>query len=380
MTVIIMANGSSTRWGNSNKLLAKIDGIPLILRTIQQVRKKGVEPKIATSNDEVKDVVGCDIIDVGETVSAEHTWLKTKPYWKGRTIILWGDVYFSDNTINEIFTSKGLKFFGRNVHFGEGYACAYDEKDFGFVAEALTETNLCDWKFYDYLVGMPLTPSKNKIWYDTNVWHECDSYTQDIDSPEEYENVLKIIANKPKEIVTISFDDGLVKSCLKAASLAYPFKLTFFISSELVKKDHGIWLNLQRFGHDIQSHGATHCRITNTNYKYELEKSYNYIEQFHGKPYIVAYPYEVSPKVIYPSRYDWVRHGVIMPQYEVDAYQLSQMVRKHSGEWKHIVFHGLDGEGYASIKSDEFKKFINWLKTQPYKVMTAADVYKEYIK
>jgi len=381
-TVIIMANGQNTRWNGENKCLALIDNEPLICRTIRQVREYGVEPYVATSVKEVKKNVDCKIIDVGFTQSAEETWYKTKDFWKGRTVILWGDVYFSDRTIKEIMVSQGLKFFGRRIHYGEGYACAYDERHFKFIIECLTETDFYDWKFYDYMAGMPLTANKNKIWYDHSIWHECDIYTRDIDTKEEYKALLEILDKKPKEIVTICFDDGLVKSCEKAIEIAEPFKISFFIVTDWAKKkgEIGFWKEVQEAGHDVQSHSATHSRILDRNYEREFKESYEFIKELHGRPYIIAYPYEITPKIFYPSPFDWTRFGVIMPQFSCDAYYLGQMVRREQVFWKQIVFHGLDGEGYASINSAEFAAFIEWLKEQPYEVKTMAEVYNEYIE
>src|SRR3972149_2869907 len=99
--IIIVAGGDGTRWNNYlgvKKHKVKIDGEELINRTCRLFNSSTIiEEKYNETNTEVDKL------------------LATKKYWKDRTIILFGDVYFTEDAIKKILENQehSLVFFER---------------------------------------------------------------------------------------------------------------------------------------------------------------------------------------------------------------------------------------------------------------------------
>jgi molybdenum cofactor cytidylyltransferase len=65
VAAVVLAAGSSSRMGDLNKLLALINGMPLVCRVLEQVRQSQADPIIVVTGhqaDHVRDALeGCDV-------------------------------------------------------------------------------------------------------------------------------------------------------------------------------------------------------------------------------------------------------------------------------------------------------------------------------
>lgn len=111
--VIIAAAGSEARWGNfrgTQKHLAVVEGEVLLERTVKQFLKYTDDVCIIGTDDNYK-VDGASLYvvkspntnwkDGAKFMSSSGLWLR-----QGRTIIVFGDVYFTNDAVKTIMTSS----------------------------------------------------------------------------------------------------------------------------------------------------------------------------------------------------------------------------------------------------------------------------------
>jgi hypothetical protein len=116
MRALILCAGDGTRWGNYlgvPKWLAPIDGIPILHRTVTLLRARGVTDirVVAKPGDEhTAQVAGAVVerarldptnFEADRFRSSRHLWSDT-----GRTIILYGDVYYTDAAMDTIVSDQ----------------------------------------------------------------------------------------------------------------------------------------------------------------------------------------------------------------------------------------------------------------------------------
>lgn len=196
--VIILAGGEAKRYMGLPKQMVDICGEPLIHRICRQVVERGYGPIIATDNDTIIKYF-IDLHRIHDTPmrfyspdkgTVQYGWMRTRPLWQKRVIMLWGDVIFSQATMDRIFDSKGFCNFG-SIRQAETFAWGYDECDYDRLLLASEATDYIEWHFYRYLIGIPLETTG----YDTEIFQDIKDYTTDIDYPLEYKSFLENVVN-----------------------------------------------------------------------------------------------------------------------------------------------------------------------------------------
>lgn len=211
--LIILAGGKQVRWGQcSSKMLAPVLGRPLIRRTCAQLRRTGQPRPTIYSAD--AEVVGNERAfwpdrcqgTVLEAIAA------TSPLWRRQTTILLGDVVFSDQAMQWLaetgvdetnpvqvfgktgpneFTDKrwpeiyGLRF---SISAGNGLLKCIDEALNGPCERKII------WELYRALLRIPQVREPDYWYYyhppQSRLFAEISDWTDDIDSPEEYRNLV----------------------------------------------------------------------------------------------------------------------------------------------------------------------------------------------
>ena len=115
-TILILAAGPARKgWTNANpKQLAYVQGKPLIVRTIDQLNKRGYtnDVVVVTKYKRIKEVSPRYFIPAKNYWRTE-TILSTQELWDERTIIIHGDTIFSDVAMDAIVAEPGpLMFIG----------------------------------------------------------------------------------------------------------------------------------------------------------------------------------------------------------------------------------------------------------------------------
>ena len=153
--IIITCAGKAHRWENKNTLkqLMPIYGEPLLHRTVRLLRKRGYDDiHIAHRNTQLK-VEGCQHFSPPSSPWISSTISASAHLWTDHTIILLGDVYFSEEALDRILHDEStLKFCGRigasswtGCKYGELFALVFRSSAHtelnGAVEEALSEAN-----------------------------------------------------------------------------------------------------------------------------------------------------------------------------------------------------------------------------------------------
>jgi len=212
--VIIAAAGSPARWGNHlglPKQYIHFCGMPLLQRTVSQVRGFGMVSEVVVTADNpppegivIKGAVfvpGYPLADSGEMLA--DILLTADP--EDCTVYLFGDVYYSPFCLQNVFVSAamtersgilGLHYFGRRgggangKDWGEVFAIlvrgrAARERWAGAVEAAKARANraerLTSWEVLDFL--------RDRVDY---YWTEIRDETEDFDTPTDLDKWIKL--------------------------------------------------------------------------------------------------------------------------------------------------------------------------------------------
>jgi len=226
MRAIIIAAGEGSRWGDYTgvpKHLVKVDGEPILYRTIRLLKENSVNEIIVVGPlDSRYNPNGVNLFvpvkhqeyaDADKFLSSEILWNHV-----GRTITLFGDVFFSKDAITKIVSNNRTSWtvFGRSgrseftgTPYGEIFAHSFFPNDIPKHKECLNI--LVDavkakdakkgngWEHYKVMRGVrgrDIKKSKNII--DEN-FIEIDDWTEDFDFPEDYDRFIERRNHKDKQ-------------------------------------------------------------------------------------------------------------------------------------------------------------------------------------
>lgn len=199
MRIIIAAAGDGTRWKNfrnTPKHLMTIEGDILLHRIYKQFNKFSNDIIIIGKDDRYKiegaqlesPLLG-DWLDFGKIYSSHHLWSDD------RTIIVFGDVYFTDEAVEKIVSNQDdLKFFmrkGPSKFTGKGHKEIFAVAFSGGMNNKIKQSilKLIDkkqggagaWRLYLYIHNIKREGDSFK----TDGYVEINDWTDDFDRPED---------------------------------------------------------------------------------------------------------------------------------------------------------------------------------------------------
>lgn len=213
---IIIAGGKGTRWDNYNgipKHLLEVDGEPLINRTIRLLKEYNTDIIVATDLPlNISGIEICKPVNTEGFYDADK-FLSSSSFWNknGRTVILYGDVYFSEEALAKIFdyAHPDWTLFGRigassftGKNHGELFAISFYHDYIPEFESALRRViklyndGLIDrnggWEVYKAMIRLP-----DEVF----IYHfyplagprfvNIDDWTDDFDWPKDYEMFLE---------------------------------------------------------------------------------------------------------------------------------------------------------------------------------------------
>lgn len=206
LKIFILCAGNHTRWGNHlgiPKQLIRINGETLLDRIIRLFGKHGYHNIDIISNDERLKLSNCNFFRPSNFRWAVETFLSTQTLWKNKTLVLLGDVFYTEKAIKIILKSnQGIHFYGRPsaskftfTPYGEIFAFSFDQNSWNKMVEhsenAITDATLGGrgklWELYRSIAGFQLTEHK----IEKQIFIPIHDFTDDIDSPDEYNKVIK---------------------------------------------------------------------------------------------------------------------------------------------------------------------------------------------
>lgn len=211
---IIICAGEATRWGNYlgvPKHLITLEGEVMLYRLVRQlsqykdtevhvvVKEEDARYKVPNSELYIADL-NSENVDADKFLSSQKLWNRV-----GRTIVFYGDVWFSDDAISTImdYKKRDWVLFARHTpskitgcSWGECFAQSFYPKDIEEhranlhkIANAYKNKQIkrCGgWEHYRAMAGIPLAEHKvGKRYYNIDDW------TDDFDKPEDYDRWTK---------------------------------------------------------------------------------------------------------------------------------------------------------------------------------------------
>lgn len=216
---IIIAAGEATRWGGyfgTPKHFAVLNGERILDRTIRLLQENGVSQNdifVVSQNYQIDGIRNVHIrpnykdnADADKFLSSRHIWNKT-----GRTVVLYGDVYFSEDSMRRIvdYELTAWTLFCRptaseitGTEWGECFAVSFYHWDIERGIQKLNQLvylykgELLDriggWEWARIMSGVPLVRMK-KHREKLDVYQVIDDETDDLDYPDDYERLRKVV-------------------------------------------------------------------------------------------------------------------------------------------------------------------------------------------
>ena len=200
--VLILAAGEGSRWGNyrsTPKHLAIVEGQPLLHRTVGQFKSYTDDIFVVASDAEYK-IEGVNLLipvidttrEMNKFDSSMHMWASNK-----RTIIIFGDVYFTDEAVRTImFDTKDWRFYLRpSASFITGKNCkeifglSFEPSSFSLFVSSVNKlknfkTTAAGWSLFRLLtLGTPSIAQSDPRMYATTHHTIIDDWTEDFDYP-----------------------------------------------------------------------------------------------------------------------------------------------------------------------------------------------------
>ena len=202
--VIILAAGNSERWKNfrgTPKHLTKVEGKVLLERTCKQFLKY-TDDVLVIGLDERYQVDGTSLYviksdntnwkDASKFLSSKDLWLRD-----GKTILAFGDVYFTSEAVKTIMKDKDpFKFFlrrGANEETGarhrEIFALTFNQtmaqtigQNLLYLVSMAQAQRQAGWALYSYMIGTTTNGLFNNPFF-----IEINDWTEDFDDQEDLE-------------------------------------------------------------------------------------------------------------------------------------------------------------------------------------------------
>lgn len=206
MRVLIAAAGHQRKWGNhfgapSHLAPVNVDGHPLLARTIRQARALTDDVHLTSPDDGRYDLPGVTRHIRGD---GGNEYTSTRDLWSNtdRTVLLLGDVYFTDEAIATIAAGSPTAYrcFGRyrasvrtGTPYGEIFAASWGPQRHAAMDTHLTEVarlrkagecmRPAGWVLLRLWQGTPVGRHLVRHPY----FVEIDDLTDDLDTPADYD-------------------------------------------------------------------------------------------------------------------------------------------------------------------------------------------------
>lgn len=198
-SVLIMAAGDGSRFGRyptAKQLLPIPGGDTVIGRIITQVKGYGYDPVIVTHNPDIASVTtNAFVPENRETLC--NSIISSQSLWSERTIIILGDVIFTEHGMKQVFlVNRPVNVVGNEA---EMYALTFHHTEEEFVLESLQAASKFTHGaskgklryFYKHYIGGPTTGEDREEDCKNGVLTWLRDGTNDIDSTDEYKMQIK---------------------------------------------------------------------------------------------------------------------------------------------------------------------------------------------
>ena len=200
-SVIILAAGNAVRFGGKRKQLLPIGTTSILKRVVDQSKENCCCPTVIAADEEIISAslsYGAMVYLPYDRRTVCDTAISTWELWNDRTIILLGDVIYSDDTVNKIFSYSGdFTVFGNTW---EIFAVSFARNRIGEVCNSLTEGSkhrLGKLRYmYKHMERLPLDSSEIEGSPPGNNFVYIRDWTKDVDMEVEYTDAMSQIVER----------------------------------------------------------------------------------------------------------------------------------------------------------------------------------------
>lgn len=193
LTILILCAGRQTRFkANYPKQLAVFHDKPLLHRTIAQCNLKSAIPFVVTHNQHIVNFIDDYFAYIFRPYNDNtvcDTLLSTQDLWRGRTIVLLGDTYYTADTINRIWDcQQDLCVYSNSTEIFALSLVPHQEITYNLAIAAKTDYPKL-WTFYRLYCGYHYDSDQ----LDNYTFKMIDDETGDIDTVEQYEHYKRML-------------------------------------------------------------------------------------------------------------------------------------------------------------------------------------------
>lgn len=218
-TAIVLAAGEGKRWGNYTgvpKHLLEIEGESLIHRTTRQISAYADRTYVVGTDSSYKtDFSELFVPEQKQPALEMHKFSSSRALWSERTVLLFGDAYYTDEAISTIVQdTEDFTFFLRSgpssftqKPYGEIYAFSFWDSTHQKLQESidslLREQDVYSaggWALMRTLLGINHR-SRTKDHFTKGHYTEIDDWTEDFDYPIDLELWLEARSGSAKNSI-----------------------------------------------------------------------------------------------------------------------------------------------------------------------------------
>lgn len=208
--VLIMCGGNGQRWANYMGILKQqisFGGETLLERTVRLLQERDVaDITVVLGKNSMLAWDKTRIMEVRSSGWITEGLEETQRKWRGRTIILLGDVFYTEPAIDRILSSNiSPVFFGRSgaslrtgKPYRELFGMGFDVSSADQILKALENVHQHTisggggrlWQLYSTVVGFPLNQSR----VEQKHFLEINDFTDDFDLPQDYRRARRRFA------------------------------------------------------------------------------------------------------------------------------------------------------------------------------------------
>jgi len=198
-TVVILAAGKATRWRGLPKQLMPAGDESIIVRIQRQVFQRGELPTVVTHRDDIAmESKSCLFPKNNDT--ACDTLLSTRDLWHDQVVVLLGDVIYTKDTMDLIFSGdRPLRVYGNAWEiYGMSFSASVGD-DIATHLKIASEYNSPGPRgklryFYQSCLGFEMGSGR----YELEVLQWVQDKTRDVDSMWEYNKFIHEIVKSGK--------------------------------------------------------------------------------------------------------------------------------------------------------------------------------------
>lgn len=231
---ILTIAGKGTRWNNYlgvRKHMVPIKGEPNLLRTIRLIQENdpnaeiilGVNPKFPVPPElAISTYDGISYLKGTES----DRYFASIPYWnkQGRTVLIWGDVFFTEDAIKTLckpqsdwlrYGRPGQCKYSNRKFWGEEFALSFNSEHHELMINAMKRIEEISLRtgiqlfgtIYLAMLNIPedeiIQESKSGRKNDHGNMITIDDFTDDFDFPEDFDEFKRAYINLPKVLIAV---------------------------------------------------------------------------------------------------------------------------------------------------------------------------------